>query len=96
MRNTAQDEKWASKLAAKDKQSLLDTVASTQRWLDSKDSYSTEEYESKQKEAESVCGPILAAAYRAAPDASGDAQMDDVDGSKSSSSGSASMADDLD
>lgn len=64
MKNTVNDEKVGGKLDSGDKQKLLSAVEDTIRWLDSNQEGSKDEYESRQKELEGICNPIIAKMYQ--------------------------------
>eukprot|EP01000_Liburna_glaciale_P007174 NODE_968_length_726_cov_13245.729690_g660_i0.p1 GENE.NODE_968_length_726_cov_13245.729690_g660_i0~~NODE_968_length_726_cov_13245.729690_g660_i0.p1 ORF type:complete len:170 (-),score=72.73 NODE_968_length_726_cov_13245.729690_g660_i0:189-698(-) len=65
MKNTVNDEKVADKLDADDKQKILDAVDEATKWLDSNQEGTKEEYESRQKDLEAVCTPIISKMYSA-------------------------------
>jgi L1 cell adhesion molecule like protein len=74
MKNTVNDEKVASKLDAADKQKILDAVEENVKWLDRNQEATKEEYESRQKDLEAICNPIITKMYQAgggAPDMGG-------------------------
>jgi len=65
MKNTVGDEKVASKLDAADKQKILDAVEENVKWLDRNQEATKEEYESRQKDLEAICNPIITKMYQA-------------------------------
>ena len=65
LRNTISDPKVEGKLDAADKDSLKAAIDKTVAWLDDNQSATVEEYESQQKELESVANPILTKFYGA-------------------------------
>jgi L1 cell adhesion molecule like protein len=74
MKNTVNDEKVGGKLDASDKQKILDAVEENVKWLDRNQEATKEEYESRQKELEAICNPIITKMYQAgggAPDMGG-------------------------
>ena len=71
MKNTMNDEKVAGKLDAGDKQKVLDAVSETVQWLERNQEASKEEYESRQKDLEGVCSPIMTRMYQAGAAAGG-------------------------
>jgi L1 cell adhesion molecule like protein len=71
LRNTLNDDKLASKFDPADKSKLESAVNETISWLDGSQEASKEEYESKQKELESVANPIMQRLYGAGGGAPG-------------------------
>jgi len=71
MKNTITDEKVADKIDASDKQAVLDAVNSAVQWLEGNQEASKEEYESRQKDLEGVCTPIMTKMYQAGGGAPG-------------------------
>jgi len=66
LRNTLQDQKFASKLEAKDKTTVETAVNGAIKWLESNQSATKEALEAKQKELETTCNTIIAKVYQAA------------------------------
>lgn len=66
LRNSVQDEKLAGKLDAADKEKLEKAIDETIKWLDRSAEASKEEYESHQKELETVANPIMMKLYQGA------------------------------
>ena len=66
MKNTINDEKVADKLDSEDKQKLLDAVDEAIKWLDSNQEGTKEEYDSRQKDLEAICNPIIQKMYQGA------------------------------
>lgn len=66
MKNTMNDEKIASKVPAGDKDKILKECNEVITWLESNQQASKEEYESRQKELEAVCTPIITKMYQSA------------------------------
>ena len=64
MKNTANDPNVGGKLDAGDKQTLLDAVEETIKWLESSQEASKEEYKGRQKELEQKCTPIMTKMYQ--------------------------------
>jgi L1 cell adhesion molecule like protein len=58
IKNITEDEKTKDKISSDDKTLIVDLVETNQKWLDD-DSYTKEEYESKKKEMEDICNPIM-------------------------------------
>jgi L1 cell adhesion molecule like protein len=58
IKNITEDEKTKDKISSEDKTLIVDLVETNQKWLDD-DSYTKEEYESKKKEMEEICNPIM-------------------------------------
>jgi heat shock protein 1/8 len=59
MRNTLNEEQFASKLSAGDKSKIEEAIKRTTTWLDSNQRAEKEEFEAKQKELEKIIMPIL-------------------------------------
>ncbi|KAL9935228.1 hypothetical protein V8E36_005576, partial [Tilletia maclaganii] len=66
LRNSLNEEAFASKLDADDKTKLQSAIDEAISWLDGAQEASKEEYEDKQKELEGVANPIMQKAYAAA------------------------------
>lgn len=66
MKNTMNDEKIASKVPAADKEKVLKECAEAIKWLESNQQASKEEYESRQKELEAICTPVITKMYQSA------------------------------
>jgi len=64
LRNTIRDEKVADKLSSEDKEALNAAIDSAIKWLDANQTAEKDEYESKQKELESVAMPIMTRLYQ--------------------------------
>ena len=64
--NTINDGEMKDKIGADDKEKLTRAIDETISWLDASQAASTEEYEDKRKELESVANPIISGAYGAA------------------------------
>jgi L1 cell adhesion molecule like protein len=64
MRNTLNDAKVADKLASDDKAKLEKAINETISWLEKNDQAEKTEYETKQKELEKVCNPVIAKIYQ--------------------------------
>jgi len=71
LRNSLNDEKLADKFDPADKKKLEDAVNEAIQWLDASQEASKEEYETRQKELESVANPIMQKLYGAAGGAPG-------------------------
>jgi len=65
MRNTIQDEKWKDKIDPADKTKIEKAIADTQKWLDTNEHAEKDEFETKQKEVEAICMPIMQKMYGA-------------------------------
>ena len=63
LRTSLDDESIKSKLADEDKQAVEQAIKELQTWLDSNGAAEVEEYESKQKELEKKCAPIMSKIY---------------------------------
>ncbi|KAF4128803.1 Hsp70 protein [Phytophthora infestans] len=66
LRNSLNDEKMKEKIPEADKKVVDDKVTEVIQWLDAHQSSEKEEYESKQKELESVANPVLQKVYASA------------------------------
>ena len=73
LRNSLNEEAFASKLDASDKDSLKKAIDETIEWLDNTQEGSIDEYQDKQKELEGIANPIMQKAYGAAGGAPGGA-----------------------
>ncbi|KAF6069522.1 Heat shock protein SSA4 [Candida albicans] len=71
LKNTINDGEMKDKIGADDKEKLTKAIDETISWLDASQAASTEEYEDKRKELESVANPIISGAYGAAGGAPG-------------------------
>lgn len=71
LKNTLSDSKVDEKLDASDKEKLKAEIDKTVAWLDDNQQATKEEYESQQKELESVANPIMMKFYGAGGDAGG-------------------------
>jgi len=71
MKSTVEDEKMKDKISDEDKTTITDKCKEALDWLDNNSNASKEELESKQKELESVCAPIITKLYQAAGGAPG-------------------------
>ncbi|WFD31811.1 Homospermidine synthase 1 [Malassezia sp. CBS 17886] len=65
LRNSLNEEAFASKLDASDKETLNKSISETIEWLDNSQEGSIEEYKEKQKELEEISNPIMQKAYGA-------------------------------
>jgi len=63
MKNTVNDPNAGGKLEEADKKTILDAVEATTQWLESSQEASKDEYESRQKELEGTCSPIISKIY---------------------------------
>ena len=65
MRNTIEDkEKLADKIEDSDKETIKDALTEAQDWLNSNTEAEKEEYDSKLKEIQGVCDPIISKVYQ--------------------------------
>jgi len=64
LRNTLSDEKVGDKLDASDKEKLTKAIDETVEWLDNNTTATKDEFESQQKELESVANPIMMKFYQ--------------------------------
>jgi len=63
IKQTTEDEKTKDKIQPEDKTKLQDKVKEIQQWIESNENAEAGEYESKQKELESVSNPIMTKLY---------------------------------
>merc|ERR1712048_1237895 len=64
MKNTIEDpDKLKDKLSEEDKNTISDAVEETEKWFESNQSATAEEYGTEQKKLESICNPIVSKAY---------------------------------
>lgn len=94
MRNTVNDEKFAAKLAAEEKQSIEKAVNDGLEWLEKNQLAEVDELEDKLKELEGVCNPIIAKMYQGA--GGGDVPMGEGMGSGSGSGGAGPKIEEVD
>ena len=73
LRNSLNEEAFASKLDASDKDNLKKDIDETIEWIDNTQEGSIDEYNDKQKELEGIANPIMQKAYGAAGGAPGGA-----------------------
>ncbi|RCK64151.1 Heat shock protein SSA1 [Candida viswanathii] len=73
LKNTITDGELKDKISADDKEKLTKSIDETISWLDASQAASTDEYEDRRKELESVANPIISSAYGAAGGAPGGA-----------------------
>jgi L1 cell adhesion molecule like protein len=71
LRTTIDDPKMKDKIDASDRETVEKAVKEAQQWLESNDAAEKEEYESKQKELEGICQPIVMKLYSEAGGAPG-------------------------
>ncbi|KNH04828.1 hsp70 [Perkinsela sp. CCAP 1560/4] len=64
MKNTVNDPNAGGKLEASDKKTILDAVEEVTQWLENSQEASKDEYESRQKELEGKCSPIISKIYQ--------------------------------
>ena len=65
MKQTVEDDKLKDKIAAADKQAVIDKCSDAIKWLDANQLAEKEEFEEKLKEVEKVCQPIVTKLYAA-------------------------------
>merc|ERR1711868_169812 len=73
MKNTISEEKFKDAISAEDKSAIESKIDETTAWLETAEHAEKEEFESMQKELESVCNPIVTKMYQAAGGGGGDA-----------------------
>merc|ERR1711868_1863 len=66
MKNQINDEKFKEAVSEDDKKAIEDKVNEVMKWLDTAEHAEKEEFESMQKDVESVCNPIIQKMYAAA------------------------------
>jgi len=71
MKNTVNDAKLKEKLEAQDKETIEKAVNDAIQWMEENQGAEKDEFESKQKELESVCTPIITKLYQGAGGAGG-------------------------
>ena len=71
MKSTIEDDKVKDKISEDDKTVISNKCKEVIDWLDQSDGASKEEFESKQKELEKVCNPIITKLYQGAGGAPG-------------------------
>jgi len=64
LKNSMEEEKIKEKLDASDKEAMNKVIDETLQWLDKNQAAEKEEFESKQKEVESVANPIMMKVYQ--------------------------------
>merc|ERR1712185_556582 len=64
IRNTMKDDKTSGSLSTEDKKTVEDAVLKTIEWLDQSQEAEKSEYETKHKELEQICNPILSKMYQ--------------------------------
>jgi len=73
MKNTLNDEKVAGKVPESDKSKVLAECEKVVKWLEANQEATKEEYESHQKELESICTPIITKLYSGGAEGAGPA-----------------------
>merc|ERR1712048_949520 len=63
MKSTIEDEKFAGKISDDDKETINNKVDELTKWMDENSSADIDEYQSKMKEIEGVCNPIVSKLY---------------------------------
>ena len=71
VRNTCNDEKWTDKIKEDEKKTVLDKVDELQKWFESNQEASAEEFGNKQKELENIFNPIMSRLYQENPQQGG-------------------------
>ena len=64
LKNSVNDEKLQDKISSEDKETITNNIEETLKWLDEHQSEEVESYDTKQKELESVCSPIMMKIYQ--------------------------------
>merc|ERR1712054_163284 len=65
MKNTISEDKFKEACSDEDKKAIEDKVNEVMQWLDTAEHAEKEEFESMQKDLESVCNPIITKMYQA-------------------------------
>jgi len=65
MKSTVEDEKMKDKIPEDERKTVLDKVEEVIKWLDANQLAEKDEFESKQKEIEQVCNPVITKLYAA-------------------------------
>jgi heat shock protein 5 len=78
LKNTVEDEEKGLKISEEDKETLEEAIKETLEWLDDNQEAEKEDYETKQKELETIANPIIQQAYQA-PAEDDEDDVDDVD-----------------
>merc|ERR1711904_4290 len=65
MKNTISEDKFKEACSDDDKKAIEDKVNEVMQWLDTAEHAEKEEFESMQKDLESVCNPIITKMYQA-------------------------------
>eukprot|EP00808_Paulinella_micropora_P002203 g63934.t1 len=71
MKNTISDEKFKDKLDAGDRSKMDNVLDEAIKWIDANPNAEKEEFESKQKEVEAICTPVITKMYQSAGGAGG-------------------------
>jgi len=66
MKATVEDDKIKGKISEEDVKTILDKCTEILKWMDDNQEATTEDYQAKQKEVESVCAPIITKLYQGA------------------------------
>ena len=59
LKNSINDEKLQDKISSEDKDTLTNNIEETLKWLDDNQTGEVEDYDTKQKELEGICSPIM-------------------------------------
>ncbi len=66
LKNSVNDEKLKDKISSEDKETITHNVDETIKWLDDNQTNDVGDYDSKQKELEGICSPIMMKVYQQA------------------------------
>jgi heat shock 70kDa protein 1/2/6/8 len=66
LKNSINDEKLQDKISSEDKDTLTNNIEETLKWLDDNQTGEVEDYDTKQKELEGICSPIMMKVYQQA------------------------------
>jgi len=93
LKTTIDDPKMKDKVSGGDRETIEKSIKDAQSWLESHESAEKEEFESKQKEVEGVCQPIIMKIYQSSGGAPGGAGgMPDFGGEEAAPSSGGSSA----
>ena len=103
MKSTIEDEKFAGKISDDDKETINNKVDELTKWMDENSSADIDEYQSKMKEIEGVCNPIVSKLYAEAgvdpnanPDLSGMGGMGGMSGNSTGNATSGPTIEEVD
>jgi L1 cell adhesion molecule like protein len=92
MKNTLNDSKFKEKLEPKDKETIEKAIQDTVQWIEENQSAEKDEYETKQKDLESICTPIITKLYQGGAGGAPGGPMPDFGGAEMPDFGGAAGA----